>query len=256
MAEIKDLWPKSFARFPAFRCPNCAAGILRGDTEKIITKPTAGSRADMESIGGSYDWVLDFGRFVAILECDRSSCRESVVVCGETYEEPYQDEDGAWDSSTMYEPSMIFPGPPLATIPAGTPAPVVEALKQSFSLFWHDLGATANKLRVAAERILNNQGVKQYNRTGKRVPLTFARRIEIYSQTNTEHRGVLTALRWIGNHGSHSGDVDRDDVLTAFELMQSALQDLYGKDYRKELAKKGKDIAARRGRPKRKPAGG
>ena len=50
MAELKDLWPKSFAMFPAFRCPSCASGILRGDKEKIVAKPTAGSLADMEDI--------------------------------------------------------------------------------------------------------------------------------------------------------------------------------------------------------------
>ncbi|TPI65037.1 DUF4145 domain-containing protein [Mesorhizobium sp. B3-1-7] len=253
MAELKDLWPRSFSAFPAFRCPNCGSGILQADKTKTVTKPTANSRADLEAIRPAYEAVLDIRRFVSILECNRSSCKESVVVCGETFEEPYQDQEGTWDSITMYEPNMMFPGPPLATIPPETPDPVVEALKQSFSLFWHDLGATANKLRVAAERILTNQGVKQYNRTGKRVPLTFARRIEIYSQRSAEHRDVLTALRWIGNHGSHSGAVDRDDVLTAFELMQVALQDLYGKDYRKELARKSKEIAARRGRPRRKP---
>lgn len=246
MAELKDLWPRSFSAFPAFRCPTCASGILQADKAKIVTKPTASSRADMEAIRPSYEAVLD-------IECNRASCKESVIVCGETYEEPYQDQDGTWDSTTMCEPNMMFPGPPLATIPTETPATVVEALKQSFSLFWHDLGATANKLRVEAEPVLTDQGVKQYNRTGKRVPLTFARRIEIYSQGSTQHRDVLTALRWIGNHGSHSGAVDRDDVLTAFELMQVALQDLYGRDYRKELARKSKEIAARRGRPRRKP---
>lgn len=206
----------------------------------------------MDSIE-TYEAFMDNRRFVAMLVCSRRQCQEAVAVCGDTHENIYYDQDGGLDHHTMYGPRMMLPGPPLATIPPGTPKPVVDALQKGFSLFWADLGSAANKLRVAAERILDHQKIKRttINRARKRVPLMFAARIGIYEAKKPGQKGMLTALRWIGNEGSHAGDLDREDVLTGFELMQAGLTDLYGSDHKKDLARRMKSIVARRGRPRK-----
>jgi len=36
----------------------------------------------------------------------------------------------------------------------------------------------------------------------------------------------LMALKWLGNSGSHSGEVSRDDLLDAFEILEHALAEL------------------------------
>lgn len=248
MAEIRDLWHESFLEdeIPPFRCPTCGRGSL-STIEKGLTaiRPSYASR-QCEGYSPDEDW----GRFTLVLKCSIPTCGEIVSSVGTYQAEEVHKPDGTFAERRL-RPTFMYPGPSLCEMPNHTPEPVREALQQSFSLFWADLGATANKLRVAAERVLNEQGVKQFNRTGKRIPLTFAKRIEIYSQTNAEQRVVLQALRCVGNHGSHSGDVARDDVLTAFELMQSALRDLYGTPYKKDLEKRGRDLVARRGKPKR-----
>ena len=215
-----------------------------------MSQQSAGSRADMDEIH-AYEAALDYRRFIAMLVCSRKQCQEAVAVCGDTHENIYYDHDGSVANHTIYEPKMMLPGPPLATIPPDTPERVVEAMRQCFSLFWADLGSAANKLRVAAERILDDQKVKRTstNKARKRVPLMFAARIDIYEAKKPGQKEMLTALRWIGNEGSHAGDLDREDVLTGFELMQAGLSDLYGKDYKKDLAKRMKSIVARRGRP-------
>lgn len=197
---------------------------------------------------GGYSPDEDWGRFTLMLKCGVRTCGEIVSAVGTYQAEEVHKPNGTFAERRL-RPTYMSPGPSLCEMPDNTPKPVREALLQSFSLFWADLGATANKLRVAAERVLNDQGVKQYNRTGKRVALPLAKRIELYSQTKPGHKEVLDALCWVGNHGSHSGEVARDDVLTAFELMQSALQDLYGNHYKKDLARRGRDLVARRGKP-------
>jgi hypothetical protein len=200
--------------------------------------------------GGGYSPDDDWGQFTLMLQCSVRTCGEVVSVVGTYQAEVVHKQNGTFAEKRL-KPTFMYPGPSLCLMPDDTPDAVRDALEQSFTLFWADLGATANKLRVAAERMLNDKGVKQYNRTGKRIPLTFAKRIELYEQTNAGQKDVLNALRWVGNHGSHSGEVARDDVLTAFELMQSALQDLYSNNYKRDLERRGRDLVARRGKPKR-----
>lgn len=248
MAEIRYLWRESFLEdeIPPFRCPTCS----RGNLNMIENGLTAIRPLYAAPEGGGYSPDEDWGRFTLVLKCGVRTCGEIVSAVGTYQAEEVHKPNGTFAERRL-RPTFMYPGPSLCEMPDNTPETVREALQQSFTLFWADLGATANKLRVAAERVLNDKGVKQYNRTGKRVPLTFARRIELYAQTNAGHKEVLNALRWVGNHGSHSGEVARDDVLTAFELMQLALQDLYGSHYKKDLARRGRDLVARRGKPKR-----
>lgn len=251
MAEIKTLWRESFLEdeVPPFLCPTCG----RGNLSMIENGLNAIRPVYAAPESGGYSPDEDWGRFTLMLKCGVRTCGEIVLAVGTYQAEVVHKQSGTFAERRL-RPTYMSPGPSLCEMPDNTPETVREVLEQSFSLFWADLGATANKLRVAAERILNDQGVKQYNRTGKRVPLPFAKRIELYSQTNAGQKEVLDALRWVGNHGSHSGEVARDDVLTAFELIQSALQDLYGNHYKKDLARRGRDLVARRGKPKRNRA--
>lgn len=252
MADRRALWGKSFVRVPDLRCPTCNSGILQVK-DKPVVHQTAGSRADLDDCT-SFEPILFVQRFTMMLVCTNARCQEGVAVCGDTFEDLYQEQDGCIDSVTTFEPVIMYPGPPLSDIPTGTPLEVGKALQASFVLFWADLGSAANKLRVAAERILDDKKIKRttINARRKRVQLSLSDRIAIYASTGgAQHKDMLTALRWIGNEGSHTGNIDRDDLLTGFELMQLGLEDLYGGDYRKQLAKKLKSIVARKGKPKR-----
>lgn len=256
MEEKRALWVASFSAgdVPAYVCPRCGQGTLRLDKETIHEARTADSRAFFEA-EDFYDPVLDEGRFILMLVCSRGTCGEPVTVSGTTSNSTHYGPEGEVDFETMYHPASMIPGPHLASIPEGTPELVAKALKQGFTLFWTDLGASANKLRVAAERLLDSRKVKKttINKQRKRVTLSLASRIDIYAKQNAAHKPFLDALRWVGNQASHEGEIDREDLLTGYELMQEGLRDLYGAQYRKELAKRGRDIVARKGRARKPP---
>ena len=52
--------------------------------------------------------------------------------------------------------------------------------------------------------------------------------------------GHLLALKLIGNEGAHAANIDAEDLLTAFELMEYTLHELYrpAAKHAKSLAKK------------------
>jgi len=61
----------------------------------------------------------------------------------------------------------------------------------------------------------------------------------------------LLAIKWIGNTGSHTGKLERIDVLEAYELLELSLNKLYD-DTEIKLSKISKEIIKRKGTRKRK----
>jgi hypothetical protein len=132
----------------------------------------------------------------------------------------------------------MYPAPPLATVPSGTPDELVKEFETAFSLFWIDLGSCANRLRIIVEKILDHQQVPAGN---------LSNRITAFKAAEPEHADTFDALRFVGNIGSHEGAVSRKAILDSFELMQDALAELFGQ--RKEkLAEMRRDMIANKGR--------
>lgn len=52
---------------------------------------------------------------------------------------------------------------------------------------------------------------------------------------------ILLALKWIGNAGSHSQDIQPEDIFDGIELLEKIVEKLYS-DNEKELAAKVKEI--------------
>lgn len=120
------------------------------------------------------------------------------------------------------------------------PPEVRSELEQSFQLFWADLNAAANRLRTSLERALDEIRIKKYNRTGKRVSIPLAARISFFErQYGNEFSAIFTALRHVGNLGTHAS-VSRVALLTTYEVYEHALNELFGKRKKKiaELSKK------------------
>lgn len=92
------------------------------------------------------------------------------------------------------------PAPPLATVPENTPDHLKSEFSTAFALFWIDLGACANRLRIIVEKILDHQGVKAS---------VLAKRIEAYKTAQPGHADTFDALRFVGNIGSHEGEASR-----------------------------------------------
>ena len=251
MASRRDLWPESFRLedAPPFPCARCGLGHLAVVPDTVHAMRDADSKEYFAEI--AREGEADYQRFVFLMKCSNVKCAEIVAVSGDTSNVEKPNNPGEY--TTYYAPRTMIPGPSLVEIPEHTPEPVAAALRRSFEVFWGDLGAAANRLRVAGERILDDQRVAKRTKTkaGKLNTLSFSARIDKYAKSHPQHEVFLQALRHIGNVGSHEDDVDRDYLLTGYELVQEGLRELYRKKYRDELERRGKEIARRKGRPRR-----
>jgi hypothetical protein len=254
MVEARPIWRRHFVRaeFPPYPCPRCGQGILILDDKTLFEKRTGNAIGHFRA-ENYYHPMEDEGRFVCLLVCSNKICSEPVAMSGTTGQSTYYGPQNETEYENDYYPESIIPGPPLIDTPKGIPTDVREALDQSFSLFWTDLGSSANKLRVAGERLLTSERIKRFtiNKKREREPMSFASRIQLYAKKHPARKEFLDALRWVGNVGSHGHDISRDDLLTGFELMEEGLRDLYAAKKRNELAKRGRDLVKRKGRPKK-----
>jgi hypothetical protein len=116
-------------------------------------------------------------------------------------------------------PKAIYPAPPIISFPPKTPHAVGTELKAAFALFWVDLSSCAAKLRVSLERLLDSLGSPNVG--------TLAKRIECMKGADKIQSEIFHSLRVVGNVGSHEGAVRRDVVLTAFEIYEHQLEQLF-----------------------------
>ena len=177
------------------------------------------------------DWEDHTGLFAALMSC--SKCKEVIALCG-SFTTELGGEDGISPYSE-FKPHYFSPAPPILHIPENAPASMSRELKDAFALFWADHRSCLNKLRSATEALLTHLGVKRFGMKkakapatkGERVPLSLASRIEILTNKNKKHSSELTALRQLGNVGSHGGEITASDALDGFELMMRLLDAIF-----------------------------
>lgn len=112
-----------------------------------------------------------------------------------------------------------------------TPAEIVEinkfenCLRKSFSLYWFDESACANKIRTTVELLKNIIGKTQL----KKVP------------SYTEISELLESLLPIGNNGAHTTgkDITQNDLLDAYDILNSILYEYYGEHDKYKIDIKG-----------------
>src|ERR1035437_667301 len=85
-----------------------------------------------------------------------------------------------------------------------------------------DQGAAANRLRVALECLLDHVGIprQEKNQKGDVWDLKLHSRIETFEKAEANLGGQLMALKWLGNTASHEGNVTREDLLDALEILE------------------------------------
>lgn len=213
---------------PSWPCPNCKTGEFSPVKDSLIQHQTERSKAwlDLDSSDPEAFELL----FSAWAKCSYKSFGQMATISGYTVESPLYGEDGLmWE--TVYRPLSIFPSPHIIEIPANCPQNVQEPVTASFSLFWADPGAAANKLRIALERLLDHVGIPEGS---------LHSRLVTYQQTNKHPGGLLMAIKWLGNTGSHEGSVSKGDLLDAYELIEVCLDEIISERSKKfqELADK------------------
>lgn len=173
-------------------------------------------------------WVHQ--RFVALLKCDNGNCKEPVVVAGTgTVEERPDEHLNKMLYEDIFVPTYVLPSPKLIELPPNAPSAVVDELKQAFIASWSDFSSAGNRIRSAAERLLDALKIPKttINSRGKKETLTLHSRIDkTQARYATTHQSLL-AVKWLGNAGSHSTVLSRDAVFDALDIFEAVLHELY-----------------------------
>jgi hypothetical protein len=128
---------------------------------------------------------------------------------------------------------MFIPALHIFNIPPQCPLDVRGELIAAFNLFWCDPEATVNHVRKVVELVLTHLGVRRFELLAatkasgrkRRSFVTLHHRIGILRKTYAEIADRLEAVKWIGNVGSHSKGITRDDLFDGFDLVEDVLQE-------------------------------
>lgn len=239
---------------PRWTCSSCNAGHLNLLPDTFISKWTRESTIAYAEEGSEPTWVKMV--FACVFEC--SACKEMFCCTGigEVDEIQYEDHDGYHqDYVAYYYPKYFEPSLALMDLPLKCPDTVLLKLRDSFSLFFAEAGASLNCARASVEALLTDLGVKRFElKKGKRVGLTLHKRLEGLPEKYQHVKDSLMAVKWLGNAGSHNGKAPtREDVLDAYDLLEGVLSEIYDhKD--KKLKALARDVNRRKG-PVRRRAG-
>lgn len=273
MREFKrDIWLSDIFfedgadAFPAYPCSNCDSGTLRLLSDSLSYWPDAETKK-------AWDYIDDEARvyhFKAELKC---------VVCGESHHmlgygevdfdvdpdgEEFWDEDCGHQMQTRkvlrLMPSSFFPAPPILNLlPKHKDEEFAKALRQSFQLFWIDSASCANKIRTAMEYLLDCPPFSIEAKKENGDDIKFNKRLEMLKDSNEDYFNLFDALRWLGNTGTHELNVNRNDVLKAYSVIDSMFHQLFvlpefieSSRRKAELAKSESDFLVGKHRPDRK----
>jgi hypothetical protein len=228
----RRLWKQPFYeyRIPAWQCPTCFSGLLvLRENSFQFAQTTESKNAQPEEDWGDRDWITY--TFSAILDCSNKACKECVTTCGQGgISEDYSPvEDGSYDLTytKWFTPEYFFPPLVIFPVPRHCPQSVADETKASFRLFFCDQASASNHIRKAVENLMTEQGIKRFDtKNGQRVAVPLHRRIDLYSNRNRDIAELLMAIKWIGNAGSHAGEINKDDVLDAYEILEIVLDEL------------------------------
>ena len=209
---------------PTWPCPMCGANSLSCSNEDFSKRYK--TPIDTNHPGFSPDYIEYV--FSMNLKCTIPTC-DSRVMCigsGDVSQEYLHDGSSDWDWFDNFEVKFFEPPLRLFNSPKGTPAGVVKALETSFSTFFSSPSTSLSTLRAALEVLLGEMEVSSVDANGKFLPL--ARRIDSLPEAHRKIVEPATAIRWLGNDGTHSGyHVRKSDVIDGYNIFEHILVELY-----------------------------
>ena len=231
---------------PDWNCSTCHKGKLLFDKKNITEFETAESKLNQKHEAWEPSWLDKF--FHGTLTCNNPKCKEIFSIAGEIkIEEDYDGEHGATYTNCYYQ-EYIYPTLHLFKIAEDTPSEIEESIKSAFKVFWIDKSACANSIRTTVEVILNDKRILKTEllaKKKKRRSLSLHERIELFEKKNKEVANYLMAIKWIGNAGSHDGEITNEDILDGFDLLKYSIEKLYT-SHEKEMAQITKQINKKR----------
>lgn len=210
---------------PGWLCPTCRKHTLRLERDTMRIFESRGSKSFRTHDAWEPEWIHK--RFVCFLRCRGKACNEPVLVAGYTTTELVDTEHGPSYFDFLYP---LFVDPPLAffKVPKVFSDRLKEEVERAFALLWCDPGSSAGRVRCALELLMDFLVVpkrkKRKDHTFRR--LSLHERILAFQLRNQNLGDCLLALKWIGNTGSHIGEVKQGDVFDAFQILSHVLEEV------------------------------
>jgi hypothetical protein len=120
------------------------------------------------------------------------------------------------ESKIFYDTSILI------EIPDKTIPGIRGALKDSFSLFFHDPPAAANKIRIALELFLDELKIPRFTTTvrHKKRRLNLNERIQKIKGKAVQFQDHMQVFRILGNEGSHEAELNIDKMLDLYDVLE------------------------------------
>jgi hypothetical protein len=237
-------WQQTFTEEnnPPWPCPICKHGKLVVEKSSIKKGPSAETRREWSE--DCWEPEMYEGSFCCLMTCNWRHCLQTVAVAGEAEES--LEYDGY---VSVFRPRYFYPAPDLLRLPQGCTKDIQTEVRPAFALYWCDLNSCLNHIRTAVDLLLTEMGVKRFPKNGRRKPLTLHSRIETLRKKQQKLSSLcdsLLAVKWLGNEGSHSGEVTSSDVLDAFDILEYVLQERFANSH-SIIAKLSRVINKRKG---------
>lgn len=252
----RHLWQQNITLTycPPWPCPICNEGTLALTKDSVQSKEGVRSQRARNHDDWDPDWI-EYS-FTAWAQCTHSSCQQNFAIAGRggiTQMEVDGLDGPDFDWLDVFEPLVCHPMPDIFVLPPKCSTEIAQELRGAFFLYWSQTAASANRLRVALELLLNHAGVQKTKKANNgQVNLSLHARLDIYAQKEQVVGSQLMALKWLGNSGSHGGGVvSREDLLDAFEIMEHALLEIIEKRS-KYVATLAKNLTKKHSKKKKK----
>lgn len=212
---------------PLWPCPMCGVRSLSCSEEQFQKKyktPIDTGHPEFQP-----DWVEYV--FTMPLKCSNASCGCHVMCLGtgDVSQEYLEDGSNDWEWVDYFQVKYFEPPLQIFTPPEDTPFWVKQALDVSFSTFFSSPGTSLSALRSALEVLLGEMEIASVDGNGRF--LSLAKRIDSLPEKCKEIIEPATAIRWLGNDGTHAGgfQVRKSDVLDGYRIFEHILIELYPK---------------------------
>lgn len=237
------------------QCPYCDVGFLKINNDTFHTKSTKAADFALSNYdipGG----IPDF-KFVAILAC--KNCEDIATMAGAASLVDYHGScgieecingdhiDEEFHTHFHYEIKYIDPPINIIELIEDIPQGMYEALRDSFALFWLDQGSAGNKIRIALELFMDEVEIPKtfVDKKGVTRDMSLGKRIERFGEIEDKKyeklSWLLTSVKWLGNEGSHVGDLGKEDLLDAYEVLEHIFDDFFVKEKRVQEIKEKAD---------------
>jgi hypothetical protein len=233
MPVQRNLWQRSIVggMAPPWPCPTCSDGKLTVKRDTLHSAETAESRNSHHDEG--FDVRQIETMFSTLLECIK--CKEVVACCGVGgFDiEDWQDEGGEFYTTDypIFFPRYFTKPMRLFAPPGKVPLAIRQTLDRSFMLFFADHRAAANLIRQCVEEVMEDASIARKTPEGDF--RSFEDRLKEYERGSADNAVLASALRHIGNFGSHPDTLIRDHVLDAYDILEQLLEDQYVGQHRK-----------------------